>query len=58
MDSKTLTEEPVSFLDVYNEFNNDIVHKYKIKNFKSKVSLYTPSAVSIFYHPHSILYML
>lgn len=37
MKTKELTEDPVAFLDVYNEFNDEVAPKFRIKNFKSKV---------------------
>ena len=36
---KELTDEPVAFLDVYNEFNSEVAPKFRIKNYKSRVCM-------------------
>ncbi|XP_067948026.1 DNA polymerase alpha catalytic subunit-like [Watersipora subatra] len=35
---KELTDEPLAFIDVYNEFNQEIAPKFKIQNYKTKPS--------------------
>ena len=32
------TDDPVTFLDVYNEFNEKVAERFKITKFKSRVS--------------------
>jgi len=32
-----MTDESLTFLDVYNEFNNEVAPRFKIKNYKSRV---------------------
>lgn len=43
MATKTDTEEPVTMVDVYQEFNDRVAEKYKITKFKSKVMLHIPT---------------
>ena len=38
--TKMETDERVSFLDVYNEFNQNIAERFKITKFKSKVRIF------------------
>ena len=46
MKTKMETDEPVTFLDVYKEFSENVTEKYKINNFRSKVNSFSHHVTS------------